>query len=216
MPRDYYDFSHSPTLKLTQVVKGDQHSKSPLANARRQVDCILLANMANTTGQDDDNISYPQHQEISTPPYKTSYCLQKQTANLTNNGNTDTRVPIEPYPGDMSYSMQGSRPVPESQTKLRDARYRRHNLKSTGVADNELGAIPGLHTNLSNAGLTSHDGKCKYCISKQQGDFQIKLEDDNKELKAILQEVRIITDKFRDEVRLAKYNSGKVKLSSIY
>ena len=56
----------------------------------------------------------------------------------------------------------------------------------------------------------------RVCISKQQGEIQIKLEDDNKDLKAILQEVRIITDKFRDEVRLAKYNSGKVELSSIY
>ena len=192
-------FPHSPILKMTQLAKGDQHSKSLLANV---------------LGHDDDYISYPQHQEISIPPYKFSYSLQ-QTADLTN-GNTYTRAPISPYPEDMSYSMKNSIPVPDFQTGLGDVIYRRHSQMSTGVIDNELSAIPGLHTNLSNAGLTSRDIKCKCCIPKQPGGIENKLEDDNKELKAILQEVCVITDKFRDEVFLAKYISRKVELSITY
>ena len=182
-------FSRFNILKMTELVKGGQNSKSILANV---------------LDQDDDYISYPPYQGLFIPPYQLSSAMQQQPSYAAN-GAGYMRVPISPYPDEISTSMQNSISVPAFQTD--DSNHIRHlirNRKSAEVIEN-----PGFHANnVRNAGQSEfacHGSQCGRCIPKPRRTIERKLELGNKELNAILQEIRVITDKVRDEVLLNKY-----------
>ena len=144
--------------------------------------------------------------------------MQQQPSDITN-GNGYIRVPISPYPDEISYSMHNSVSVPAFQTNSSDVRHRIRSGKSTEGIENEFNAIPGCYTNLRNSGqngFTCHDSQCSRCIPKPKRAIEKKLEVGNKELKAILREVRVITDKVRDEVFLAKYLVRNFQLKFSY
>ena len=143
-------FSLSHILKMTELAKRGQNSKSLIAN-------VL-----------DLNDDY-KHQGLLSPLHQFSSTIQQQPSDRAN-GNGYIRSPISPNPDENSYSMPNSISMPAFQTNSSNIRHRIRNRKSTEVT--------------------------KRAIAEKLA---------NKELKAILREVRVITNKVTDEVFLAKY-----------
>ena len=169
------------------MAKVDQNSKSCLAN-------ILDPNY-------DDYISNSQHQGPSGPAYQfLSTMHQQQQPDLTNI-NRSMRVPIHPYPEDVGYSLHEAISVPGFQNHLSDGRHHQRGQKPTEVNQNDISAVPEPHANFRNmeqCSFQSYETHCNRCIPKKA--IQKTLEVINQELKATLQEVRVIADKVRDEV----------------